>query len=69
MVDSRGWAVLTVPGARSTRERGEERGHRLDRPAGALADHARRRVRTGGGEGAYELAHEIIKEPYTLEFS
>jgi hypothetical protein len=23
---------------------------------------------TGGGEGAYELAHEIIKEPYTLEF-
>jgi hypothetical protein len=23
---------------------------------------------TGGGEGIYELAHEIIKEPYTLEF-
>ncbi len=23
---------------------------------------------TGGGEGAYELAHEIVKEPYTLEF-
>lgn len=23
---------------------------------------------TGGGEGAYELAHEVIKEPYTLEF-
>ena len=22
----------------------------------------------GGGEGAYELAHELIKEPYTLEF-
>jgi hypothetical protein len=23
---------------------------------------------TGGGEGVYELAHEIINEPYTLEF-
>ncbi len=23
---------------------------------------------TGGGEGAYELSHEIVKEPYTLEF-
>lgn len=23
---------------------------------------------TGGGEGAYELGHEIVNEPYTLEF-
>ena len=22
----------------------------------------------GGGEGAYELAHEIVREPYTLDF-
>ena len=26
------------------------------------------RAGTGGGEGAYEIAHELIKEQYTLEF-
>ncbi len=35
---------------------------------GTKACPANSRAGTGGGEGVYELAHEIIKEPYTLEF-
>ena len=38
---------------------------RTDRPAGLSRDS---KAGVGGGEGAYELAHEIIREAYTLEF-
>lgn len=34
-------------------------------PRGCPADS---KAGTGGGQGAYELAHEVIDEPYTLEF-
>lgn len=40
---------------------------RLERE-GPKACSANSRAGTGGGEGAYELSHEIVKEPYTLEF-
>jgi hypothetical protein len=35
---------------------------------GPQACPANSRAGTGGGEGAYEIAHEIVNEPYTLEF-
>ena len=35
---------------------------------GPQACPANSKAGTGGGEGTYELAHEIINEPYTLDF-
>jgi len=35
---------------------------------GPQACPANSRAGTGGGEGAYEIGHEIVNEPYTLEF-
>jgi hypothetical protein len=35
---------------------------------GPQACPANSKAGTGGGEGAYEIAHEIVKEPYTLDF-